>query len=545
MPWFFNTTLKKIKENKMKFINKILKFLPARILLLLISVSLIFHPNCSGSRIERISESPEQFNIMKSSENLPYIKLHMKNGDVYVLEKWAINSKKDSVKGIGKLFNPQRELIAENNYKLPMKEIVLAETNQIGASRGGALTAITVISGIVTVICLANPKACFGSCPTFYTFNGNDYIVQAEGFSSSILPSLEEKDIDALYRIKPNSRNFSIQLRNEAYETHIIRSANLLALQKPDEGRVFSTQDGKFLQATDLREPNSIIAPEGDISEKLCSFDGIERFSVADSNNLAERETIEIDFQIKESKDVGIVIAARQTLLTTFLFYQTLSYLGSSAGEWLANVERSGTQFKSLLENPRSVLGNIDVLMQNKNGEWEKVGEVGETGPIATEIKIVPLNKNMYQASENSSAKVKLKMAKGLWRIDYLAIADIGNEVEPIIISPSSATPSSFYNSNVVESLINPDSVLITYPGNEYFLNYILPEDYNNYELFLESQGYYLEWMRNEWLGEENPDKVFQMLFNPQQYYKDLAPQFKKIEAEMEETFWSSKYVLP
>jgi len=61
----------------------------------------------------------------------------------------------------------------------------------------------------------------------------------------------------------------------------------------------------------------------------------------------------------------------------------------------------------------------------------------------------------------------------------------------------------------------------------------------------LESQGYYLEWMRNEWLGEENPDKVFQMLFNPQQYYKDLAPQFKKNEAEMEETFWSSKYVLP
>jgi hypothetical protein len=61
----------------------------------------------------------------------------------------------------------------------------------------------------------------------------------------------------------------------------------------------------------------------------------------------------------------------------------------------------------------------------------------------------------------------------------------------------------------------------------------------------MESQGYYLEWMRNEWLAEENPGKVYQMLFNPQQYYKDLAHQFKKIEAEMEETFWSSKYVYP
>ena len=87
--------------------------------------------------------------------------------------------------------------------------------------------------------------------------------------------------------------------------------------------------------------------------------------------------------------------------------------------------------------------------------------------------------------------------------------------------------------------------MLITYPGEEYLLNYELPEDYNNYELFIEPEGYYLEWMRNEWLAEENSNKVYEMFFNPKQYYKDLAPQFKKIEAEMEETFWSSKYVYP
>ena len=97
----------------------------------------------------------------------------------------------------------------------------------------------------------------------------------------------------------------------------------------------------------------------------------------------------------------------------------------------------------------------------------------------------------------------------------------------------------------MTELLTNPDSVLVTFPGDSYFLNYTLPADFNDYELFIESQGYYLEWMRDEWLGEENPAKVYQMIFNSKQYYKDLAPQFKQIEAEMEETFWSSKYVLP
>ena len=34
------------------------------------------------------------------------------------------------------------------------------------------------------------------------------------------------------------------------------------------------------------------------------------------------------------------------------------------------------------------------VLVQNEKDEWIKVGEVGETGPISADIKIVPLISN-------------------------------------------------------------------------------------------------------------------------------------------------------
>ena len=518
----------------------------SKFLIILISASLIFYSNCSGSRIKRISEPPDKFHLNQDSENFPYLKLHINNGELYVLENWKMNASKDSISGSGKLFNPNRELVSDGQFKVPVKNISLVETNQIGSSAGvGALATLSVITGIFTIVCIANPKACFGSCPTFYTYNGTDFIVQSEGFSSSILPCMEECDIDALYRVKPIDRNLQIQLRNEAYETHIIRSANILALQKPNEGRVFSTADGNFFQATNLSDAISVTANEGDISEKLCSFDGIERFSMADSNDLSAREIIEAEFYKPNSDCAGIVIAARQTLLTTFLFYQTLSFMGSDAGYWLSNIERNPNQLKPMLENARSVLGNIDVLVQNENGDWEKIGEVGEAGPISTDIKIVPLPKNLNFASNNSSVKIRLKMSKGLWRIDYLAIADIGDKVAPVVIPPSSASPEFINNSKVVKLLTDSDSVLLTYPGDKYIINYQLPSDFDNYELFMESQGYYLEWMRNEWLGEENTQKVYQMILDPKQYYKDLAPEFKKIESEMEQTFWSSKYVLP
>jgi hypothetical protein len=530
----------------MKTNNSFAAELSVKVLLFLISCSLIFYPNCSGSRIDRVSESPDNFTLVQSSEDFPFLKLHMKNGDLYVLENWKMNTTQDSVSGSGRLLDLNRELTSEGQFNVPAQQIVLAETNQIsGSAAAGALTTLTIISGIFTIVCIANPKACFGSCPTFYAYNGEDHIVQSEGFSSSILPSLEENDVDALYRINPTNQNFEVQLRNEAYETHVIRSANLLVVPKPEGGRVYSTPDGKFLQAVNLTEASSVTASEGDISEKLCSFDGVERFSTADSNDLAAKELIEITFDKSASENIGIVIAARQTLLTTFLFYQTLAYMGKTSGDWFANMERNSDQFKGLLENPRSVLGNIDVLMQNDGGEWEKVGEVGETGPIATDIKIVPLKNFEYPDSKCLQQKIRLRMSKGLWRIDYIALAEIVAEVTPEVIIPSTSSPKYTNNSDVIELLNNPDSVLVTFPGQKYFLNYRLPQNYSNYELFMESQGYYLEWMRNEWLGEENPAKVYQMLLNPKQFYKDLAPQFKKVEAEMEETFWSSKYVIP
>ncbi|MEJ2196828.1 MAG: hypothetical protein P8X73_18490, partial [Ignavibacteriaceae bacterium] len=454
-----------------------------RILILLLSGALTLSSGCSPSRIDRTTSPPNEMIYKKSSEEIPYLKLHMKNGDLYVLQNWDINEETNLVTGTGKQMNINREILSEGEFSVPLQQIVLAETNHISGPSGytGVLVTLTVITGIFTIVCIVNPKACFGSCPTFYASDGNDYIVQSEGFSSSISPSLEERDVDALYRINPISENFEIQLRNEAYETHVIRSANILALPKPLGGRVYSTPDGEFIQAKNLMEPTEVVAPEGDCSEKLCTFDGNERFSAADSTDLASTETIEFTFNHKFAAENGLVIAARQTLLTTFLFYQTITYMGTKAGDWIANLERNSDNFKTLLERPRKTLGTIDILIESKNGEWVKIGDVGETGPIATDIKIVPLKNlsaNKCDYSTESQYRVKLRMAKGLWRIDYVALAELGNRVEPIVIKPSSSFPQKVNSSSVVQLLTDPDSLLVTFPGDKYFLNYKLPSDF-------------------------------------------------------------------
>jgi hypothetical protein len=72
---------------------------------------------------------------------------------------------------------------------------------------------------------------------------------------------------------------------------------------------------------------------------------------------------------------------------------------------------------------------------------------------------------------------------------------------------------------------------------------YDLPDYQNNYEIFLCSKGYYIEWMREPWLEEENIRKASIALGFPRVFMKMAAPDFKKIEPIMEDNFWKSRYV--
>jgi hypothetical protein len=83
---------------------------------------------------------------------------------------------------------------------------------------------------------------------------------------------------------------------------------------------------------------------------------------------------------------------------------------------------------------------------------------------------------------------------------------------------------------------------LVTLPGDEYTFTFKLPA--GDSELFLDTRGYYLEWLRREWMAEENPVRAAMMFAAPRLALRLLAPEFKRIEPGMEKQFWSSRYAI-
>jgi hypothetical protein len=508
----------------------------ARVLLASL-VALAFVAGCAG-KITRSLVAPEEMNTLDARS--PFLKAHMSNGNVYVLKNWRVDSTSTAIRGNGALLDANRIQVDSGDFRFPSDSVVLFETNVEESS--GAKTAITVMAGITAVVagmCAADPKTCFGSCPTFYAPGRDGTLeLQAEGFSSSVAPALEATDIDMLLHSRPTERDFSIRLTNEAFETHVIRHADLLAAPRREGGRVYVTSDGRYREASAPVAPSRCIAAEGDCVPWLLEADGEERFGPADSTDLATREVIELEFTDVPDGDLGLVMVSRQTFITTFLIYQALAYMGSESGRFLAALETGGDEAQKRAGAIGRVLGDIEVLVQDGNGRWTVVGSVGETGPIAADTRVVPL-----PAGQPTSGRVRLRLTQGMWRLDHVALVRLGDEVTPQRILPQGVKREDANDEAALQALRDREEPLVTLPGDAYEVSYRLPVDPAGYELFLEARGYYLEWMRQEWMADEDPVRVAQMFADPAGAMRDLAPLFKAREASFERLFWGSRYV--
>jgi len=487
-------------------------------------------------RVDRTLVSPRDAQTLDAKA--PYLKAHLRSGYVYVLADWHADSGGGVIRGRGRLLDANRALVDSGEFRFPADSVALFETNVVRPS--GANAAISVMAGVtatVAVICALSPKTCFGSCPTFYAPDSDGASLQAEAFSASIAPALEATDLDMLYRARPRGASFELRLTNEALETHVIRFADVIAVPRPVGGRVFVTPDGVFHPATGLESPSRCDAAEGDCRAAVQGFDRVERYSAADSVDLAARETIDLEFAELPEGQVGLVVASRQTLMTTYLIYQSLAYLGTQATTWLARLETGGPVARGFAGELGRVLGRIEVLVPDSMGEWRVAGSVGEIGPIAVDTKVVPL-----PATAAKPYRVRLRLTRGLWRLEYVAIAALGDAVEPVRLRPESVRHAGRADAAALRALREREQPLVTLPGDEYEIGYQLPADYGRYELFLEARGYYLEWLRREWLPEENAAAAVQLVLQPRDALRALAPAYKRQEAGMEHIFWNSRY---
>jgi len=486
--------------------------------------------------------------VLHDTKNLkekPFLKAHLKNGDVCILhDSWKIDTIANLLSGNGTRYDYQRSTAVDNNFSLPFDSILLFETNiSIKGAEAGRLATLGVLAGFdvaLGVFCISNPKSCFGSCPSFYLKpEDNFHFADAEGFSNAVAPSLAYGDIDALNNPRLNDSVFTLTMRNEALETHCIKDLKVLAVKRAEGERVYQSKDNQFYRCKNTYPISRATGAEGDVTSLLKDHDRVERFSKANSRNLKSKEEIILEFEnIQQLENPGLVISFRQTLMTTYFVYSAIAYMGEEVTDYMAKMEKDKNIESKLIHGLKGELGDLDVYVWDEtNSVWQQQGGIYETGPIAVNRQILPLQ----TAGKSSKLKVKLAMNKGLWRVDGITLTNILENVKPTELSPNLVLRKGKEDRNALLKIQSKDEHLVSMPGNEFTFTFNIPEAGQDYEMFLYSKGYYLEWMRTSWLKDKNKWKLYTMFQHPTRYLKSEAGNYAKYEKTMEQEFWNSR----
>lgn len=467
-------------------------------------------------------------------------RVHMRDGSVYALTSWRRAG--DRLRGRGAHYDAERRLVREGAFSIDMDNVAVVEMGETQV-RGtdvavAAMAVVTAGSLGISAYCASNTKACFGSCPTFYVARGGEWAVQAEGFSTSVARALEADDLDDLPDATPEGGALVVAMRNEAIETHVTRSVALRVVDAPAGSVAFRRFEVERFDAV-----GPLVAPVAvDEGASLASFaarDGDEHAPESDGVDLARRASITLRYPPPGRSRVALALTARNSLMNTYVFYHLLALHGRSGPEFSAALERGDPATLGALGGFDRALGGVDVEVHDPDGAWRHVATLPYIGPIARATRAAPFDVR----DPSAPVEVRLRFARAHWRFDAARLgAVVASDLAAVTVWPERVTGHGRDTDQAAERLRGEGARVVTLPGDELTLRFPLPDGHANASYFLAARGYYYEWLREEWLREEDLPLARAYLEDPSRALRELAPAWQRQEPEMARHFEASRF---
>jgi len=506
---------------------------------------LIFISSCTvrhyGFRSPYYSENELIHKAPRDSST--FLKAHLYDGQVFIFDpQWIVDTLTHHIAGQAKIYTAGRKLKDEGYVKLKTDSVAVFESNNLlkikNNKRIAAKAIITSADVFLGAICLSMPKACFGSCPTFYIDDDSNIMsARAEGFSNAISPKLGYADTDDLRYVSAGGDTLSLIMKNEALETHVVQGLKIMSVAKEGGEHVFQTKKGAFYAGKHVKNLQDVSSLHSDEINNLKYEDGIAYRPAADTQNLVSREEIVLDFGKTAYHRAGLVITFRQSLMTTYMLYHAIGYMGDEYSDFMAKLETSNHLKKRISDVLFEAMGGIEIHIYS-DGKWQLCETLYETGPIAhnTLISLIP----------EQAEKIKLVMNKGLWSIDYIGLATDIREVKALESDILSVEKIESGKSELLDCWTRADDYLVSMPGDKYLVRWVISgKTAQDNALFLEASGYYIEWMRSNWLQDKDLKQLNTLLNNPKKWLRKQTRDYKKYESQMERDFWNSRYLPP
>ena len=462
----------------------------------------------------------------------------------------------DTVRGRGQRYWLDHADTGFRPYTIPLDSIAAMTYYELKSSAGSVVGSVMLglYGGFITPLsirCITCPKCCFGSCPTLYTHDGKEYKLEAELFSYSLSKFFQANDLDRLSQKIPQNGLYQIRVSNEALETHYINELSLITVSHQNGTKLFPSHKGGFITTTTLQPPIEAVNSVGeDVLNLLHRRD--DRWYRSDTNmvrKLAEgvySDWVDLKLKLPEkATNIKLVLHLRNTLLSTILFYDVvLASQGIAALEWIERLNKDSL-YASQYHTIYNSYSGMDIKVY-RNGKWIQQASLKDVGPIAGKDVAVelPAGKDV-----EGIMRVRLEFFPDNIMIDYVAVEANTSLKEALLVDK--VLPTEIYDhtgqkrNDILELIENSDTqFLITSPGESYYFNYdIAPNEGMEMTVFVQSKGYYTEWIRGDWLNTRSTGYRFD-LFRVDETIAQLRQSWLANRALIEGEFFKTRIPL-
>jgi len=432
---------------------------------------------------------------------------------------------------------------------IPLSDVEFIKIKKVTVTTLGAVLIVVAIfavfAGIIAAIVSASseeeeeeeppppppgPAPPTTSCPFVYSFDGEQFVFDAEPYGGAICEGLKRTEWSELEHLRAVDGQYRLLMRNELDETQYTDELKLVVTDHPEEVRVISSITGEFHTISDPIAPTRAYDGRGKdllylVSEKDMRIWQTETEGRDPNRHEDLRDELFFEFpKPKHAKQVKLYVNANTTLWGSKMSREYLELFGGKVDAYYAELNRRGRfyhDFEKLVIDRGMYIMKIGV----KSGDrWVTKGLLYGGGPLNAEDVVYVLD---IDDVPGEILTIKLVAPVTFWMINHLAVDysdDVQIEVEELQLYRAIAHDGR----ELRELLLKEDGVYYEMPelGDWAELSFLAPEQDSSFArtIFVKASGYYDMHLKREGIPRyiailrSRYDKDFMIRYSLQNY---------------------------
>lgn len=377
-------------------------------------------------------------------------------------------------------------------FSIPLADVELAWIEQIDAGSVfiSAIGMGVLIAGIVLLVLKE-------SCPFVYSFDGREYVFDAEPYGGATCPGLQRTEWCRLEHLRPVGGQYRVRVTNEVNETQYTDEMKLVAVDHAPGTTIAADESGAVHTFARLRPPDRACDGAGrSILRRVAAADHLAWVTPEEELDPGMRSEMkdELTFEFAkpaEARSAKLLFTGCNTLWASHMLRSFLELRGSEMGAYYRMLGERGPFYQAMMAwRERVEMMWLQVKVETPSG-WRPAATLVGGGPFVAESRAYLLD---IGDIPGEVLRVRLTPPAGFWMIDQVAVDYSPDQPVRVIELPALLGTDS-RGQDAPDVLAGTDGRYLVMPqtGDEAFLAFTAPPLKPGCErtVLLKASGYY------------------------------------------------------